>query len=393
MKFYELREPMAAVPFILRVLRFSGLLGCPRGLLRFGLSFLGPWLVIGLPKLICGFGSDLGLNVRGYAEVLFMCNIDVRMLVFFWHRRKLAEFVEIVQRAFDKVSILSSDSSMYKMILKSNQMMDKSAKSYVLYTLGTSGVFLVLPALQSCGIYFMNHGNDTVVPKFVTATAHEESGWDVDENIVYYFIHVMLITPMHLLLGLRFATIDTMIFCGVRSTILLFRLVSAKLEKLHKFSGSTLREQFLDVVNLHVDALRCVQILEGIFSFVVMVQLVSTVIIWIAMVLCVSNNPNANAINLFVLLILITAQSYILCRLGTELTAESFAVATSSYDCQWIQLPADIRSGVGRILQRAQKWEGITAAHFFQLDVERFGAMVQTSYSIFVILRERLMHS
>lgn len=275
MKFYELREPMAAVPFILRVLRLSGLLGCPRGLLRFGLSFLGPWLVIGLPKLICGFGSDLGLNVRGYAEVLFMCNIDVRMLVFFWHRRKLAEFVEIVQRAFDKVSILSSDSSMYKMILKSNQMMDKSAKSYVLYTLGTSGVFLVLPALQSCGIYFMNHGNDTVVPKFVTATAHEyflernfcllpiimfffcrESGWDVDENIVYYFIHVMLITPMHLLLGLRFATIDTMIFCGVRSTILLFRLVSAKLEKLHEFSGSTLREQFLDVVNLHVDGLR-----------------------------------------------------------------------------------------------------------------------------------------
>ncbi|XP_052562911.1 odorant receptor 49b-like [Culex pipiens pallens] len=219
----------------------------------------------------------------------------------------------------------------------------------------------------------------------------KQNGINVEEDIRLYFIHAMLIAPVHVILGLKLAATDITIFCGIKSIGSIFRLVSTRLSHLHDFKNvDELRKELKEVVDIHNDALRCVKILESISSIGVMLQLMNTVIVWVAMVFCVSYSPNMNALNLLVLLILITSQTFLLCQYGNELTEESFAVATEAYNAQWTELPVDVQKGVGLILQRAQKWEGITAARFYQVNVERFGAMVQTSYSIYVVLKDRL---
>ncbi|KAL1379164.1 hypothetical protein pipiens_015098 [Culex pipiens pipiens] len=244
MKFFELQESMACTPFLLHFLQILGLRRGEghAGLLRFVGGLLAGWTILWIPKAFFGFGDELDLNIRGYSELLFMFNIDARAIIFYLNIAKLDEFVDLVQNVFDQVTKLSPDSTTYTTILKSNQALDRIAKTYVI-----------------------------------------------------------------------FAAVAGVVF-----------------------------------------------------------------------------SPNMNALNLLVLLILITSQTFLLCQYGNELTEESFAVATEAYNAQWTELPVDVQKGVGLILQRAQKWEGITAARFYQVNVERFGAMVQTSYSIYVVLKDRL---
>ncbi|KAL9697495.1 hypothetical protein quinque_000936 [Culex quinquefasciatus] len=211
MKFFELQESMACTPFLLHFLQILGLRrgGGHAGLLRFVGGLLAGWTVLWIPKAFFGFGDELDLNIRGYSELLFMFNIDARAIIFYLNIAKLNEFVKLVQNVFNQVTKLSPDSPSYTMVLKSNQALDRIAKTYVI-----------------------------------------------------------------------FAAVAGVVF--------------------------------------------------------------------------------------------------------------SIAVATEAYNAQWAKLPVDVQKGVGLILQRAQKWEGITAARFYQVNVERFGAMVHTSYSIYVVLKDRL---
>ncbi|XP_038111427.1 odorant receptor 49b isoform X1 [Culex quinquefasciatus] len=393
MKFFELQESMACTPFLLHFLQILGLRrgGGHAGLLRFVGGLLAGWTVLWIPKAFFGFGDELDLNIRGYSELLFMFNIDARAIIFYLNIAKLNEFVKLVQNVFNQVTKLSPDSPSYTTVLKSNQALDRIAKTYVIFAAVAGVVFVIFPALQTIVIYSLNRRDGAEVLKYVTSSVHEQNGINVEEDIRLYFIHALLIAPVHVILGLKLAATDITIFCGIKSIGSIFRLVSTRLGNLHDFKNvDELRKELKEVVDIHNDALRCVKILESISSLGVMLQLMNTVIVWVAMVFCVSYSPNMNALNLLVLLILITSQTFLLCQYGNELTEESIAVATEAYNAQWAKLPVDVQKGVGLILQRAQKWEGITAARFYQVNVERFGAMVHTSYSIYVVLKDRL---
>lgn len=113
-----------------------------------------------------------------------------------------------------------------------------------------------------------------------------------------------------------------------------------------------------------------------------------------------------------VLFVALTGETYALCDLLTQLTSEvsfssesliilviqqlciffpqSLAVTRAIIDCQWYNLPLDVQKALSFILFRAQRNEGITAAKFFYMDIERFGNVAQTSYSIYVVLKDQL---
>ncbi|KAL9695642.1 hypothetical protein quinque_014927 [Culex quinquefasciatus] len=88
--------------------------------------------------------------------------------------------------------------------------------------------------------------------------------------------------------------------------------------------------------------------------------------------------------------VMISSETYAFCKLGNELTEKSITVGRSVFEAQWSELPVDIQKGLSLMIRRSQKWEGLTAARFCPLGIEQFGAMVQTSYSVFVVLKERL---
>ncbi|EDS31930.1 conserved hypothetical protein [Culex quinquefasciatus] len=390
MEFLAAQDPFEAMPFLKKVLSATGLGWPQRNWWKFALTLLWPWLIILVPMLGYRFGNQLDLMIRGYSELLMLFNIEIRVLIFAWKQAEFEDFLTIVQGVFDKVRSLGAKSQEFKMVTVANQAIEKAAKAYMIFPLILSIVFLVLPLLQTTAIYVMNRRNGTIEQDFITMTEIHFYELDIRRNIFHYLIYYVCAFPSHCIIGFRVSISGIVASGSIKSINLIFDLVSHKLEKIHEFSGKELYDQFSEIVNIHADALSCIRIFERLSNVAVLVQMVDTALIWICMILCVTNNPTKNSLNLVVLLFIISSETYAFCKLGNELTEKSVTVGRSAFEAQWSELPVDIQKGLSLMIRRSQKWEGLTAARFCPLGIEQFGAMVQTSYSVFVVLKERL---
>lgn len=64
-------------------------------------------------------------------------------------------------------------------------------------------------------------------------------------------------------------------------------------------------------------------------------------------------------------------------------------MAIAIYSYPWYKEPVAIQKEIQLMILRSQKKIGITAAKFYFVDIERFGMVVQASYSYYLILKER----
>ncbi|EDS31931.1 conserved hypothetical protein [Culex quinquefasciatus] len=390
MEFLAAQDPFEAMPFLKKVLTVTGLGWPRRNLRKFALTLLFPWLVVLVPMLGYRFGSQVDLMIRGYSELLVLFNIEIRVLIFAWKQTEFEDMLAVLQGVFDQVRSYGAKSQEFKIVTVANQAMDKAAKAYMTFPLILLIVFLMVPLLQTTAIYVMNRRNGTIEQDFITMTEIHFYDLDIRRNIFHYLIYYTTRQNKTCVKGLTVSISGIVASGSIRSINLIFDLVIHKLETIHEFSGKELHAHFAEIVNMHADALSCIRIFERLSNVAVLVQMVDTALIWICMILCVTNNPTKNSLNLVVLLVMISSETYAFCKLGNELTEKSITVGRSAFEAQWSELPLDIQKGLSLIITRSQKWEGLTAAHFYPLSIEQFGAMVQTSYSVFVVLKERL---
>ncbi|EAT39781.2 AAEL008448-PA [Aedes aegypti] len=390
MKYFELTEPEAAMPLALRLLETYGLRGGKRKFLQFQVTILWELLMIVIPKIVFGYRSQ-DLVIRGLSELLFQLHIMIRISIFAWHRFKYESLIDIIRKVYRKTFSTGGDPTSKSIILKFNQMINKQSKGYFLYIMGCVSLFSVAPVVQSVIIFMANQSrNGTEKAEYVTMMEQEFYGLDIRGNFGHYAIYVALAGLAHYYSASFFAVTGVIIICGVRCTILTFKLINVRLSKLHELPKQDIRDELREIIDLHVDALRCIQLLEQIANLAMVIQIIDCVLIWISMILYMRNNLGVDAISLMVLFVALTGETYALCDLLTQLTSESLAVTRAIIDCQWYSLPLDVQKSLSFVLFRAQRKEGITAAKFFFMDIERFGSVAQTSYSIYVVLKDQL---
>ncbi|XP_019554837.3 uncharacterized protein LOC109424203 [Aedes albopictus] len=390
MKYFELVEPEAVMPLALRLMETYGLRGGKRKFLQFQVTILWEFLMIVLPKIIFGYRSQ-DLVIRGLSELLFQLHIMIRISIFAWHRFKFEDLVAIIRRIYRKTFSPGADSKLKEIILDFNKMINKQSKGYFLYIMGCVSLFTVAPVVQSVVIFITHQGNNgTDKAEYVTMMEQEFYGLNIRGNFAHYVMYVGLAGLAHYYSASFFAVTGVVMICAVRCTILTFRLIIVRLSKLHELPKEDIRDELREIIDLHVDALRCIQLMEQIANLAMVIQIVDCVLIWISMILYMRNNLGVDAISLMVLFVALTGETYALCDLLTQLTSESLAVTRAIIDCQWYNLPLDVQKALSFILFRAQRNEGITAAKFFYMDIERFGNVAQTSYSIYVVLKDQL---
>ncbi|EDS39719.1 conserved hypothetical protein [Culex quinquefasciatus] len=391
MKSHSPLNCMAVMPFTLRCVKLFGFRGGLHNRAHFLAALAYRLVVINLPKVAFGLSDQIDVAIRSVSELLFQWHIDIRVVLFAAKVPEFEQLVRILRRVYNKVKTLDSNSSERKLIEDSNRSLDRRSKSYALYVAVAVTIFYWVPVVQTSTIWLRSLGdNSTTRPKYVMMMEMEFYGLDTRGNIWHYLVYASLSSIAHYYSAVYFALAGMVIFSCIKSIAALFELVSAKLATLHELSGKALREELAELVELHVDGLRCIKLLEDIHSLVMMAQMVNCVLIWISMILSISTRFTSETTSLLVLLIVMTGETYVLCQLATELSEVSLTITDSIWNSHWIKLPVDVRKGLAMMLQRAQKKEGLTAAKFFFMDVERFGRVLQTSYSIYVVLKERL---
>ncbi|XP_055547936.1 uncharacterized protein LOC129731733 [Wyeomyia smithii] len=392
MKFFDLKDQSAAMPFGLRLLEIAGLCRSQTRQMRFlGLTVWALVMVV-IPKVVFGYRDHIDLKIRGLSELVFQLHQISRIVIVYLQMSHLEEVVKIVEKTFTKVRAANLDFEMNALVDSANHKIDKRTKMYAIYCFMAVNVFLYSPVLQTVTFYFINQSrNETEKIEYVTSMELEFCGLNVRENLFHYAIFEFCIGIVHYYTSASFALFGIVIYCPTVYIILIFRMVSKRLEKLRRLSGVNQQKEVSNLVDLHLDGLRCVHYMESIVAVPMVLQIVAFVLILSSMVLYIRNNLDLNAISLLVLLIVVTAETYTICHLTTNLSEESFAVAKAIYNStDWYQLPIDSQKALSLMLLRGQKREGVTAAKFCFMDIERFGKVVQTSYSIYVMLKDHL---
>ncbi|XP_035908990.1 odorant receptor 67a-like [Anopheles stephensi] len=135
--------------------------------------------------------------------------------------------------------------------------------------------------------------------------------------------------------------------------------------------------------------MRCAELLELVLQPLLLMQLVLCILIWCTMMLYFSvSGINVKFINMFLLFLFVSIETFGYCYLGTQLSQESINVGKALYDADWIDYDAVMRKKVAFMIMRAQCRVGLTAAKFCFVDMEQFVAMLNMSYSIFVVLKD-----
>ncbi|XP_038114385.1 uncharacterized protein LOC6031405 [Culex quinquefasciatus] len=385
--FFKLLDPMAVMPFTLRCLSFFGLRGRHPWHFRVGM-----FLVLGLitvPKVVFGYRSRIDLIIRGVSELLFDALIDSRVIIFAFKRTEFERLITILRREFNKVNTLNSNSPLIKIVEISNRKIDKYCKRYVLYVMLAVSLFFWPPVAQSVTIWYHHqHDSNGTNLELVTIMEQEFYWLDIRGNTIHYIIYIVFALPSHHYSAAFFTLSGLIMYSSIKSITTLFEVVSTRLATLHELCNDELHQELAELVKMHIDSLRCIELLENISHLGIVIQIVDCIAIWILMFLSLNANFNLNSISLLVLLIVMTGETYTLCRLGTELSSASLAIADAIYSCHWIQMPVDVRRKLAFMMRMAQKRKGLTAANFYFVDVQQFANIAQRSYSIFIVLKD-----
>ncbi|XP_058816488.1 odorant receptor 85b-like [Topomyia yanbarensis] len=246
------------------------------------------------------------------------------------------------------------------------------------------------PITQTLIIHLLNTTNVTDNVDFIITLEQDFYGLDVKRNLLHYFIFETCAVATNYwvaaMFGVTLATIQSII----KSSITLLKLVANRLDRLHEFSGPSLKQELSEIIDLHVDALSCLEQFESYIGWTMLLQLCNCVTIWIMLVLILSSSFDLNTFSVLVLLVVTTGETYAICKWATELSDASAAVGDVSFHAQWYNLPADVQRAHASVVQRAQKREGIKVAGFQYLDMALFEMLVRRSYSIFMVVRDQL---
>ncbi|KFB38969.1 AGAP009397-PA-like protein [Anopheles sinensis] len=145
------------------------------------------------------------------------------------------------------------------------------------------------------------------------------------------------------------------LFNFISYCIVYFHLVVIKIEETTR--TKSIRENEKTIVMMHCKALRCAELMISITAPVLLQQLILCVLIWSTMLL--------------------------------YFTVSSAQVARAIYNCKWEQQPPNTMKYLQLILLRAQKHVGITAGRFCLVDMEQFRKLVNTTYSVYIVLKDQ----
>lgn len=169
------------MPTNLRVLKKVGLLGNQRNLYRFVLILSWPTLVILVPKVVFGMGSNrFDAIAKGWSEFIYEGNLIVAVTIFSTKRTYLKQMIDLLNGIISKgnfnqqydycdnyFTILSvtdenqPETTCYGEICNQNGHINKFAKFYAVYCHFGPFVFIIPSVVTSYTQYFTTSANSS----------------------------------------------------------------------------------------------------------------------------------------------------------------------------------------------------------------------------------------
>ncbi|XP_053667191.1 odorant receptor 49b-like [Anopheles marshallii] len=171
----------------------------------------------------------------------------------------------------------------------------------------------------------------------------------------------------------------------IRTTCLMFE-VTAK--QIHELKEHISQAQLSTVIESHRNTLLCAQCLQDTLNLSLLVQLTFCSAIWCLMLFYILlMGFDSRILNVLILLLIVTVETYMYCTLGTQLTDKGNEVLMALQQLAWYNQSIAIQKQILFMISRSQKPIILTAGKLFCANVLQFSEMVQKSYSFYLVLK------
>ncbi|XP_055640997.1 uncharacterized protein LOC129778244 [Toxorhynchites rutilus septentrionalis] len=391
------------MPFNLRLMELVGMWGPMRNSYRFYLSFGCGIMMIHFPKIFLGMGSDRFDEIaKGFSELLFQVNLYASVAIFAIKRSAFQRMVTILGGIFEKVTASHQPRECYKMICEQNRKNEKFTKFYAINC--CFGPFIyTIPAFTTTYLrYYSSTANYTVEPlRFELPMEQEFYGLQIRTNFVHYHIFLALGQVVYCYCAFISVIKVTSMLIMIKYSSLTYRLICVQIHGLSQqpFTENkadyTRRKvgQLVKIIQLHGSALEVTKLVEEIVHFPMAMQFMTCIMFWCVIMLYVSTTVTFTLFNLMVPFWLSVIETYGFSYLGSELTREAESVGKAIYNLPWYEDSVKLQRYYRLIIQRSQRTTGVTAAKFFFVGIEKFGSVVNLSYTYYLVLKDALSKS
>uniref|UniRef100_A0A8W7PZ53 Odorant receptor n=1 Tax=Anopheles coluzzii TaxID=1518534 RepID=A0A8W7PZ53_ANOCL len=377
------------MPHGLWLLEHSGLWGDPRRKRSFALMLLGTVLLLIVPKIVLGTGSDSFDSIaRSTAEFIFCYNNYLMMAIFAIRRQPFEQLIGTVQLLFDKQrKFQTTDSSRY--VVYVNRQIMRYSRLYIIVQGVYFLIFNLLPAIVTYSAYFASSGDGEPV-EFLLPVESRFFFLDIRHSIVHYTVFSLLACPAFLFTA-YLTVVKGLVFIGIIVyNTLQYQLVSRGVRELKSHDPTTtqFRHRLTEIIDQHGAATRCTKLLDSVLNLMLLVQFTNTVLMCCLFLFYISKNFNSGAVNVLLLFLALTVENLCFSYFGNRLSTENTSVARAVYSTDWYNYPPVLQKQFQQMIRHAYIPRGITVGKFHFVDMASFGQLLKAIFSYYLILKE-----
>ncbi|XP_041978634.1 odorant receptor 30a-like [Aricia agestis] len=350
------------------------------------LVMLPCFVIIGDDARLRVAAGDVPNLIRQLIVLIAISYVRLKMFLSIFHAKLLRNVLDVISRDYQRFNVLPEE---YQQLVDKNIRMTKKFQytwgvaiastllSFIVLALGFtvySQVFSATPRkymIHECRLISLAEGEQYLTPYYELFAAYSVYVlWEVFVGFIAYD-GIYILSILHVSLRLKIVALDlSRVACDVTPAAMTRRIV--------------------EFVRDHCEVQRFITKVEKCFQ-VWLIMLVFNAILQIVMSLSQTTKKNDSDYKTmyYLLFVAVALHTYLLCYLTSYVTYNGEELAMVAYSTGWEAVPdTRVRRSLVMLMMRAQKPTQFKAMGMMTINMELFTKILQTSYSIFTILRK-----
>nr|XP_040239470.2 uncharacterized protein LOC120959846 [Anopheles coluzzii] len=381
MKLFQIDDPREVVPIGCRLLKLFGLGRDEKLKLLYWVQCVFYLVFSIIPRVLVQIDDTIMLLRLG-SELAFVSYLYSQILGLYFRRSYLYRLVDLLQTCINKQYSESID----QFVIKSNAKINKLSVTCCKYFTIAYVLYCAMPPIASTVVYVRNQRNKTAEPEeFIISSEMNLYYLNIRFNLLHFSFYTIVICLLTITSAGSLCIKDIMDVAVIKTTCLLFQTTAMQIREL---KDNISQAQLSVVIKSHRDTLLCAQYLQEALNLSLLFQLTFCSLIWCLMMFYILlMGFDSRILNVLILLLIVTVETYTYCTLGTQLTDKGEEILMALQQLAWYDQSISIQKQLLFMIRRSQKPIILSAGKIFYANVLQFSEMVQKSYSFYLVLK------
>uniref|UniRef100_A0A182XUM2 Uncharacterized protein n=1 Tax=Anopheles quadriannulatus TaxID=34691 RepID=A0A182XUM2_ANOQN len=374
MKFFQIDDTREMLPIGCRLLKLCGLPRSDRVNRRFWLLCVFFFVFGQIPRFLIKIDEPIAL-VRVGAEIVYSTYIFLQLIALYARRSDLYRLIDTLRECVEN----PYPYDVRAFILRTRDTINKSSVMYSKCFLAVCISYIVMPFMATSAVMVRNRRNQT-------GEREDFYYLDIRFNLLHYSLYFGAVSGLSVTGSLALCTKDVLDFSLIRTASMLFQATGQQIRNLPPGASQAKLEA---IIHSHRATLKCAAQLQHALNPALLIQITFCTAIWCLMLFYILLlGFTSKVLNVSLLLLVLTYETYSYCHLGTQFTSNAEEVLDALQQLAWYDQSIPIQKQIYFMIHRSQTRIELTAGKLFPVNIAQFSEIVKKSYSFYLVLKD-----